>query len=1204
MVPASCGVVAVSAPWPSAAASRPFHRVFLLLLLLREATSQRTVTTTQGLLGEYFFPDLSATEWLAESCRPGNGSTNVLKGMVPNITRTDGSIDFADLRKFYLKRCAWDLNGGNNLFYNCRGIEPYLKNFAVRWSGYIVINIAGDYSFELTADDGARIVMGNSAPPMRTTWDEVENVAFRTMFSTQAKDDTVAVMCGDCAEGKYGRCWVTPNGCEPFSYWSLELDGGVSGTCQTGERTSIGTRYMPVGVHPICVEYFQRGGPGKITLRWKGPQSKDKWETLPPTAFRYPDHYGFRREVFEVQGVSRLNGLPRFDTHGGLPKNAQFVMSHADGLDAYSGMSGHPWAPKSVGQFAQLVMGFKMPVFVRWTGFFKIETGGDYKFKLESDDGSRMVLGGRGDYRETEVVLLDGKQVQATPKIGATFIEKGWHPVRFELFYNPIDIREDTDGTALNPPGLRVFYSGADTGAVQATDQWVPLTDDDAGSRFKAHDPGCPLRNWKWGVGMSVNRDCAGECFEGNERSVGDYICDKGSTSETTKRLSLGCSAWNQDNGDCGLRPTPVYTTPRPRMQCLASSASGEFKRHSDASCADPGPRGTCMEYYSAVRPPPPLTLGPSQWEVGWSNPCEPPADDPGYCDYGSCCTAMLQKVEFWNTMCIAFGALKHTNCSYELGVLLKRLNKFEPTVEALAAKYPPVEGVNKFPLVTGYIMTDCVGDLCNAITDEEIKNPWTMMSYKPKRYVCPLAESQAPGIQCYEGPWDITGVKNPFTECQNNEFGVGTGQYKWNFCLNRKTPLGKPFSKCCAYVFVNNRGQVKCQFQGLAYGTCADYIVVKTEDSASDPYTAISNPVLLKECLSDLCNEPDDPDEGCPDSIDKFPPQTASAREDVERVPTLEEMMVDAPPKQAEPPNFALGGVILASFALTSLSLFCIWYCFKKPEEPLFHSSKAKVVADDTFIELEQDHDLKCLGNANIGVVKPRPHALRMRIEEHKFRVPACIKDKLEAENGFENALALPWTAADMPQQLDLAALQNGANDFDTVSQANGDSPNGKLRQLAFKDNESRKSTARTRTTESDDIVPVPMLLPGQQEGQFQEDGMQRRGVHAIAAHQPVATAMQLALTLREDCGSGGQADLFPSLRDPPGPYTLAALGMPQQIGIGPGTRIIDSGGAVMYGAPGMPQPQNRPAAVERYERLRAQQGQQWDPRSMNVCT
>jgi hypothetical protein len=36
------------------------------------------------------------------------------------------------------------------------------------------------------------------------------------------------------------------------------------------------------------------------------------------------------------------------------------------------------------------------------------------------------------------------------------------------------------------------------------------------------------LRRFSWGNGISVNRDCAGNCFVGFETNLGDRVCDNG----------------------------------------------------------------------------------------------------------------------------------------------------------------------------------------------------------------------------------------------------------------------------------------------------------------------------------------------------------------------------------------------------------------------------------------------------------------------------------------------------------------------------------------------------------------------------------------------------------------------------------------------------------------------------------------------------
>lgn len=167
---------------------------------------------------------------------------------------------------------------------------------------------AGLYDFEMEADDGARITIGNgiTGEIFSGDYDGTMNVKMSELSDTARRErgeDTFGKQCPLCASGTYGDCFVTTNGCEPFQYWRLEADGasphGKSTSCNTGTKIYKGQKWMPTGKHPIKVEYFQRGGDGVMALRWKGPDSGGNMLPIGGRNFFYPKFSGVRTEVFQ-----------------------------------------------------------------------------------------------------------------------------------------------------------------------------------------------------------------------------------------------------------------------------------------------------------------------------------------------------------------------------------------------------------------------------------------------------------------------------------------------------------------------------------------------------------------------------------------------------------------------------------------------------------------------------------------------------------------------------------------------------------------------------------------------------------------------------------------------------------------------------------------------------------------------------------------
>ena len=72
---------------------------------------------------------------------------------------------------------------------------------------------------------------------------------------------------------------------------------------------------------------------------------------------------------------------------------------------------------------------------LRYTGYFKVDTAGMYDLGLSSDDGSRLLVGGK--------VLIDNDGLhQSIEKRGTIALAAGWHPITIEMF-------QKTGGAAL-----------------------------------------------------------------------------------------------------------------------------------------------------------------------------------------------------------------------------------------------------------------------------------------------------------------------------------------------------------------------------------------------------------------------------------------------------------------------------------------------------------------------------------------------------------------------------------------------------------------------------------------------------------------------------------------------------------------------------------------------------------------------------------
>eukprot|EP00927_Polykrikos_kofoidii_P076947 TRINITY_DN73953_c0_g1_i1.p1 TRINITY_DN73953_c0_g1~~TRINITY_DN73953_c0_g1_i1.p1 ORF type:complete len:1221 (+),score=122.92 TRINITY_DN73953_c0_g1_i1:164-3826(+) len=1128
--------------------------VALMILSTHGVAAEPTMTVSLGLLGEYFTP-------LPSSCNPLNGSNGILRGLVPNISRIDKKIDFGSRLSFNLQRCIWDRNSKGKLKYNCRGSERLLEGFGARWTGYVNINRAGDYSFELEADDGARLVLGQPLCPgaFCGTFEGVMNTEMRELNPTAGEVGSFGVRCPLCAYVNVGdQCWVSNIGCEPFKYFGIEFDGGDSGPCRQNLNSTVGSHYMAGGRHPIRLEYFQRGGDARMILRYKGPDTNGLWMVVPSTALIFPDHAGLNAEWFLA--TSGQTALPPAGLHGALPHGARFLKFKIDDMQGLQ---------PNGDIFSMAVEALDRPLFIRWSGYFEIFEAGLYKFIVKSDDGSRLILGGRGGQRELVLVNNDGLKDAAEDSKGEFELGAGMWPLRIEFFWEPPLVRQSSSSVVIRyPPGIIITYSGPDTGASSKVDLFQSLFKN-GGVLFTTHDPGCSMHSYMWGEGMTVTRDCVGRCLDAMESTVGDFVCDNGGRDVVGLKPNLLCVPWQFDNGDCEERPGKTYTTPQPQRKCLVTAPSGEWHRHFTSICggaSDSGGHGEalCKEddtFMTTTVIPGSFRTPP--WETGWSRPCKPPANAPKACLYESCCVATLTNIPFWSRyyqrdMCVAFGAPFRSNCSYELRLLLERISEATPSINDRAAW---TVGQRKAIPTTGKLTKACSDkDYCNTIPND--------MIFDSKRLeytdvpVCPYAETEDEGLECWEGPWDVLRVTDPFNECQGTPGVPGSGRYKWNFCLNRKTYDGKPFARCCSFVYINTRGLVECRFIGIPQGgTCETWMSAFFINSQRSSYTEITSPMTMNDCLEPECNIPDDPDIGCPDVINKNPGITQKAVQVEEQVPNLETMLDGAPERNTKDPPWAIIFVAIGGTILVILMLAGVKMATTVTPEPLYHSRAAKVVTDETFVEPEKDPYLEHLGDATIGVVKPRPFGLRMLMKESKFTLPKALRDKKRRQEislGMNPTVVVdPITfALDIHSKLPIPEKPGRLTATGSVA----DACSATTGRASVVSNVVQAITDGQETdAASDDLAcaighghsgrssPV-RLMPGQLPGQVQDQDEQA-AINALAI-TPVATAATLTLALPEHSpGAAGQAAAFPAIGTGLGPYTLHAQGIPQRL-------------------------------------------------------
>jgi hypothetical protein len=256
-------------------------------------------------------------------------------------------------------------------------------NFAVRWTGEVKLDAGGRYEWCTRSDDGSKMIIDGSL-----------------------------IVNNDGLHGMRMRCgWKTSGvGYNKFEAQMFERGGGAgmevyySGPDTSNRRTKISASKF----------FFD----GKVPTTTTPP---------PPTAPPPPPSYvvaGLKEEVWY-----KKYGMRKLPTSWSSPSFTRKIAK----IDYRS--TGRPWSGlKERDNFA-----------VRWTGYVKIATAGEYTWYTTSDDGSKLLIDGQ------KVVDNDGLHGMRT-KSGKGQLLVGYHMFEAQMF--------ERGGGA----GMYVYYRGPGMG--------------------------------------------------------------------------------------------------------------------------------------------------------------------------------------------------------------------------------------------------------------------------------------------------------------------------------------------------------------------------------------------------------------------------------------------------------------------------------------------------------------------------------------------------------------------------------------------------------------------------------------------------------------------------------------------------------------------------------------------------------------------
>jgi len=135
-------------------------------------------------------------------------------------------------------------------------------------------------------------------------------------------------------------------------------------------RTAYGKVRLVRGQHSFYATMFQKGGSAGMKVMYKGPDTGDKHSYIGAGNMMYVPPKGFKEEVYYLKDTGKVPNLNRVASMERIRPHVVY------------GETKNSWP------------GFKRADFfaVRWTGLLTITAGGNYRWSLLSDDGSKLFL--------------------------------------------------------------------------------------------------------------------------------------------------------------------------------------------------------------------------------------------------------------------------------------------------------------------------------------------------------------------------------------------------------------------------------------------------------------------------------------------------------------------------------------------------------------------------------------------------------------------------------------------------------------------------------------------------------------------------------------------------------------------------------------------------------------------------------------------
>jgi len=197
---------------------------------------------------------------------------------------------------------------------------------------------------------------------------------------------------------KGGSKWVFKVLSDDGSKLYIDKKLAVNNDGLHGFKGKDGSATLAHGQHHVKIEYFQKGGKAGLVVLYKAPRTKS-FRTLKSEIglkmLQHPLERGLKEEIYYGGKNSRIPNLNKKPDSMRIVKNVNYKLTKAN----FPGFT-------KADNFA-----------VRWSGELSISRGGSYKFKVMSDDGSRLFLNGKSIVNNDGTHAMRSREGRATLRV-------------------------------------------------------------------------------------------------------------------------------------------------------------------------------------------------------------------------------------------------------------------------------------------------------------------------------------------------------------------------------------------------------------------------------------------------------------------------------------------------------------------------------------------------------------------------------------------------------------------------------------------------------------------------------------------------------------------------------------------------------------------------------------------------------------------